>query len=71
MLGSGLAAYAIGRDPLAAAEAAKNETLNNWLSNKPQTLAAKSEQQRYDEAAAACYAGVNGGQEVPIVGCEA
>ena len=56
MLGSGLAAYAIGRDPLAAAEAAKNETLNNWLHPREQTLK--------QQAGKACQAGQETGCQI-------
>jgi filamentous hemagglutinin len=38
MLASGAVANALGRDGITAANAAQNETLNNWLTPKEQTL---------------------------------
>jgi filamentous hemagglutinin len=50
---SGGAAAALGLNMQAAATAAQNETLNNWLNHVPPSLMFLSQQQQYDNAVAA------------------
>jgi filamentous hemagglutinin len=51
---SGGAAAALGLNVQGAATAAQNETLNNWLNHVPSNPMFLSDQQRYDNAVAAC-----------------
>ncbi|EEE02316.1 two-partner secretion domain-containing protein [Burkholderia multivorans] len=54
---TGSVAGALGFNVQGAVTAAQNETLNNWLSHKPASPMALSEQQQLDKAVAACSAG--------------
>ncbi|MET3551720.1 DUF6862 domain-containing protein [Burkholderia sp. 567] len=51
---SGSVAGALGLNVQDAVTAAQNETLNNWLNHVPSSLMLLSDQQRYDNAVAAC-----------------
>ncbi|MDR6413177.1 filamentous hemagglutinin, partial [Paraburkholderia terricola] len=54
---SGSVAGALGFNVQGAVTAAQNETLNNWLNHVPPSTMLLSEQQRYDNAVAACNNG--------------
>ncbi|MFA8392594.1 filamentous hemagglutinin N-terminal domain-containing protein [Burkholderia ubonensis] len=54
---SATVAGALGFNVQGAVSAAQNETQNNWLSHKPASLMALSEQQLLDKAVAACNNG--------------
>ncbi|WP_249746045.1 filamentous hemagglutinin N-terminal domain-containing protein [Burkholderia sp. LAS2] len=54
---TGSIAGALGFNVQGAVTAAQNETFNNWLSHKPASPMALSEQQQLDKAVASCNAG--------------